>query len=414
MFCLELGGRALVGSSPEIHVRCEDGRVEVRPIAGTRPRAEDPARTARLAEELLADPKERAEHIMLVDLARNDIGRVCEYGTVRVPELMVIERYSHVMHIVSDVVGRLAPGRDAYDVMRATFPAGTVSGAPKIRAMEIIAELEAARRGPYAGAVGYFGFDGNLDSCITIRTVLLDGAAYVQAGAGIVADSVPATANTRRRATRRAACSRRWRCRAGLRARGAEDGMILVIDNYDSFTYNLVQYLGELGAEVKWCATTRSPSSRSRRCAGAIVVSPGPCSPNEAGCRATSSARSAPAPAGVRRVPGPPVHRPGVRRARGARGPADARQDLADPARRHEACFRGHAEPFRGDPLPLPAGRARLLPDCLDRRSPPRPPRARSWACAPDPAGVRRPVPPRIDPMINRLGEPETPSPGRQ
>ncbi len=192
MFCLEFGEQRIVGSSPEIHVRCEDGRIEVRPIAGTRPRSEDPARDQALAEELLADPKERAEHIMLVDLARNDIGRVCAYGTVRVPELMVIERYSHVMHIVSDVIGDLAPDRDAYDVMKATFPAGTVSGAPKIRAMEIIAEQEAERRGPYAGAIGYFSFTGNLDSCITIRTVLLRGdRAYVQAGAGIVADSVP-------------------------------------------------------------------------------------------------------------------------------------------------------------------------------------------------------------------------------
>jgi anthranilate synthase component I len=165
----------------------------MRPIAGTRPRSTDPDCDRALAEELLADPKERAEHIMLVDLARNDLGRVCEPGSVAVPELMVIERYSHVMHIVSDVTGRLAAGRDIYDVLRSTFPAGTVSGAPKIRAMEIIAELETARRGPYAGAVGYIGFDGNLDSCITIRTIILDeGRAYVQAGAGIVADSVPA------------------------------------------------------------------------------------------------------------------------------------------------------------------------------------------------------------------------------
>jgi len=192
MFCLDLGDSAMVGSSPEVHVRGEDGRAEVRPIAGTRPRANDPARDRELAEQLLADPKERAEHIMLVDLARNDLGRVCTYGSVTVPELMVIERYSHVMHIVSDVTGELRPGMDAYALMRATFPAGTVSGAPKIRAMEIIAALEKARRGPYAGAVGYFSFNGNLDSCITIRTIILDlGQAYVQAGAGIVADSDP-------------------------------------------------------------------------------------------------------------------------------------------------------------------------------------------------------------------------------
>ena len=192
MFCLDLGGSAMVGSSPEVHVRNEGGHVEVRPIAGTRPRSSDEAEDQRLERELLADPKERAEHIMLVDLARNDLGRVCRYGSVRVPELMVIERYSHVMHIVSDVTGEVGPDFSSYDVMRATFPAGTVSGAPKIRAMEIIAALENCRRGPYAGAVGYFGFEGNLDSCITIRTIILDqGKAFVQAGAGIVADSDP-------------------------------------------------------------------------------------------------------------------------------------------------------------------------------------------------------------------------------
>ncbi|MFH0954313.1 MAG: anthranilate synthase component I [Verrucomicrobiota bacterium] len=192
MFCLDLGDSAMVGSSPEVHVRCEDGHAELRPIAGTRPRSDDPAKDEQFAKDLLADPKERAEHIMLVDLARNDLGRVCTYGTVRVPELMVIERYSHVMHIVSDVVGELRRELDPFELMRATFPAGTVSGAPKIRAMEIIAELERSRRGPYAGAVGYFSFDGNLDSCITIRTIILDvGKAFVQAGAGIVADSEP-------------------------------------------------------------------------------------------------------------------------------------------------------------------------------------------------------------------------------
>lgn len=193
MFCLELGGRTLIGTSPEIHVRCEEGQVEIRPIAGTRPRSRDPEKDRRLEEELLADPKERAEHVMLVDLARNDIGRVCDYGSVKVSELMVIERYSHVMHIVTDVVGKLGDAYDGYDLMRATFPAGTVSGAPKVRAMEIIAELEIDTRGPYAGAVTYFGFTGNLDSCITIRTILLEGGkAHVQAGAGIVADSDPA------------------------------------------------------------------------------------------------------------------------------------------------------------------------------------------------------------------------------
>ena len=192
MFCLDLGESALVGASPEIHVRCEDGQVEVRPIAGTRRRGRTEEDDLAMEKELLADPKEVAEHVMLVDLGRNDVGRVCEFNSVTVPEQMIIERYSHVMHIVSDVEGTLSPEHDMYDVMRATFPAGTVSGAPKIRAMEIIAELEKSKRGPYAGAVGYFSFDGNLDSCITIRTIVLDkDKAYVQAGAGIVADSIP-------------------------------------------------------------------------------------------------------------------------------------------------------------------------------------------------------------------------------
>ncbi len=192
MFCLDMGESAIVGTSPEIHVRCEDKTVEVRPIAGTRPRGKTVEEDLALEKDLLADPKECAEHIMLVDLGRNDIGRVCDFNTVEVPDLMVIERYSHVMHIVSDVTGHLSGGHDEYDVMRATFPAGTVSGAPKVRAMEIIAELEKSKRGPYAGAVGYFNYNGNFDSCITIRTVILDkNKAYVQAGAGVVADSVP-------------------------------------------------------------------------------------------------------------------------------------------------------------------------------------------------------------------------------
>jgi anthranilate synthase component 1 len=190
MFLLDFGGFQLVGASPEVHVRCEEGRVEIRPIAGTRWRGKTPEEDARLEKDLLADEKERAEHLMLVDLARNDIGRVCDFGSVRVPEFMVIEKYSHVMHIVSGVEGTLQKGRSAYDLMRATFPAGTVSGAPKIRAMQVISELEQCQRGPYAGAVGYFSFNGNIDSCITLRTALLkDGVAYVQAGGGIVADS---------------------------------------------------------------------------------------------------------------------------------------------------------------------------------------------------------------------------------
>jgi anthranilate synthase component I len=192
MFLLELAGFALVGASPEIHVRCEDRRVEIRPIAGTRPRGKTPEQDTALEKELLADPKERAEHVMLVDLARNDLGRVCDFGSVQVKDLMIIERYSHVMHIVSQVEGRLSAGRSLYDLMRATFPAGTLSGAPKIRAMQIISELEQTTRGSYGGCVGYFSFNGNLDTCITIRTALIkDGKAYVQAGGGWVNDSTP-------------------------------------------------------------------------------------------------------------------------------------------------------------------------------------------------------------------------------
>ncbi len=192
MFLLELDGFALVGASPELHVRCEEGKVEIRPIAGTRRRGKTDDEDKALEKELLADPKERAEHVMLVDLARNDIGRVCDFGSVSVKDLMIVERYSHVMHIVSQVEGNLSADKSNYDLMRATFPAGTVSGAPKIRAMQIISEFEQTTRGTYAGCVGYFSFNGNLDTCITIRTALIkDGRAFVQAGGGWVNDSTP-------------------------------------------------------------------------------------------------------------------------------------------------------------------------------------------------------------------------------
>jgi anthranilate synthase component 1 len=192
MFILEAGDFSIVGASPEVHVRLTDGLVEIRPIAGTRRRGSTVAEDVALEKELLADEKERAEHLMLVDLARNDIGRVCRFGSVKVPEMMVVERYSHVMHIVSQVEGQIAPDKTAYDLMRATFPAGTVSGAPKIRAMQIIAQYEPSQRGFYAGALGYVGYDGNMDTCIMLRTALLkNGQIHIQAGAGVVADSVP-------------------------------------------------------------------------------------------------------------------------------------------------------------------------------------------------------------------------------
>ncbi len=192
MYYLNFGELKMIGSSPEILVRCENKKVETRPIAGTRPRGKDEDEDKRLKKELLQDIKERSEHIMLVDLGRNDIGRVCKPGTVKVSEFMFVEKYSHVMHIVSNCEGVLSKDKDVYDVLKAGFPAGTVTGAPKIRAMEIIDELENTKRGPYAGAVGYFSLSGNMDTCINIRTILVKGKkAFIQAGAGIVADSVP-------------------------------------------------------------------------------------------------------------------------------------------------------------------------------------------------------------------------------
>jgi anthranilate synthase component 1 len=192
MFLMEDADFSVVGASPEVHVRLTDGKVEIRPIAGTRHRGKDEAEDLALEKDLLADQKERAEHLMLVDLARNDIGRVCQYGSIEVPDYMTIERYSHVMHIVSQVVGTISNDKTAYDLMRATFPAGTLSGAPKVRALQIIAELEGSQRGIYGGALGYFGYEGNHDSCIAIRTaVIKNGNIYIQSGAGVVADSIP-------------------------------------------------------------------------------------------------------------------------------------------------------------------------------------------------------------------------------
>jgi anthranilate synthase component 1 len=192
MFYLRLGDHTLVGASPEVMVRVEGRDITLRPIAGTRPRGANEAQDKAMERELLADPKEQAEHVMLVDLGRNDVGRVSEIGSVKVTEYMVVERYSHVMHIVSNVVGRLRDDCDAFDAFRATFPQGTVSGAPKIRAMEIIDEVESVRRGIYAGAVGYFSYTGNTDTAIALRTLLVkNNRVYIQAGGGVVADSDP-------------------------------------------------------------------------------------------------------------------------------------------------------------------------------------------------------------------------------
>jgi anthranilate synthase component 1 len=193
MFFFEADDFCLVGSSPEMLVKLQAGEVLLCPIAGTRPRGKTAVEDARLESELLADPKENAEHAMLVDLGRNDLGRVCEFDSVALKEHKKIERYSHVMHLVSTIAGQLKKGQDMFDLFRAAFPAGTVTGAPKIRAMEIISELESVRRGPYAGAMGYFGANGNMDMCLTIRTIIFKGNRYfIQAGAGIVYDSKPA------------------------------------------------------------------------------------------------------------------------------------------------------------------------------------------------------------------------------
>jgi len=192
LFYLKMDDAVLLGASPEVLVRLEGKQIELRPLAGTRRRGKTPEEDKEMERDLLGDEKERAEHIMLVDLGRNDVGRVAVIGSVEVTELMGVERYSHVMHIVSNIRGLLAPGKNSFDVFRAAFPAGTVSGSPKIRAMEIIEELEPVRRGPYAGAVGYFSFSGNMDTCITIRSIIIkDGKADIQVGAGIVADSQP-------------------------------------------------------------------------------------------------------------------------------------------------------------------------------------------------------------------------------
>ena len=192
LFFLKLDDMFLIGSSPEVMVRLEEGIAELRPIAGTRRRGKNEQEDRHLADELLEDPKERAEHVMLVDLGRNDLGRIARIGSVQVNQLMVVERYSHVMHLVTNIQAQLSEGKDCFDVLRATFPAGTLSGAPKVRAMEIIDELEPTMRGPYGGAVGYFSYTGNMDLCITIRTILVkDGKVFIQVGAGIVADSDP-------------------------------------------------------------------------------------------------------------------------------------------------------------------------------------------------------------------------------
>ncbi len=281
----------LIGASPEVHVRLEGRRALIRPIAGTRPRGKSASEDAVIEQELLADPKERAEHVMLVDLARNDLGRVCTSGSVHVSEEMVIERYSHVMHIVSQVEGELRPDQDAFDLLQATFPAGTVSGAPKVRAMQIISELEGQPRGIYAGVVGYFSYDGSLDTCITLRTLVMHGdTVYIQAGGGVVADSDPEREYQESLNKARALvvavenAEGRWKTPENIAPMERRGWRVVLIDNYDSFTYNLAQYLGELGADVH---VFRNDAIRvediEARNPTHLVISPGPGTPADAG-----------------------------------------------------------------------------------------------------------------------------------
>jgi anthranilate synthase component I len=277
MYYLKFGEHQIVGSSPEMLVRIDNRMVETFPIAGTKPIAPTRAENTQLSSELLADPKERAEHVMLVDLARNDLGRISKYGTVNVPEFMQVHQYSHVQHIVSQVVGELKDELQSYDVLRAVFPAGTVSGAPKVRAMEIIDELETCRRGPYAGAVGYFSYNGNADFAITIRTLFADkNQAYIQAGAGIVADSVPESEWFETDFKTKALMS-------ALEIAAREKPLkVLVIDNYDSFVYNLVQYIGELGAQtIVYRNDQISLLEAAKLKPDRIVISPGPGNPED-------------------------------------------------------------------------------------------------------------------------------------
>ena len=281
MYFLDFGDFQVAGASPEPLLTVSGRRASTRPIAGTRPRGAGPDDDARIAAELLDDPKERAEHVMLVDLGRNDLGRVCEYGSVAVEDFMTVETYSHVLHIVSSVAGTLRPEVEAMDALAALLPAGTLSGAPKVRAMQIIDELEPVKRGGYGGAVGYLSYAGDLDTAIHIRTVVVkDGVAHIQAGGGTVADARP-DYEFRETQAKAAGCAAGNR---GGRGAGRVGVKVLVIDNYDSFTYNLVQYLGELGAQPEVVRNDRAGVDELlERAPDRVVVSPGPCTPDQAG-----------------------------------------------------------------------------------------------------------------------------------
>ena len=393
MYFLDFEDFQIVGASPEPLVTVSGGRATTRPIAGTRPRGGDADEDEAIAADLLADEKERAEHVMLVDLGRNDLGRVCEFGSVEVETFMAVETYSHLIHIVSSVAGRLRPDVGPMDALRSILPAGTLSGAPKVRAMQIIDELEPVKRGAYGGAVGYLSYSGELDTCICIRTVVMrDGRAHMQAGGGTVAD---AQARLRVRGVPQQGPGGRARDRAGHEARGvAVSTKVLVVDNYDSFTYNLVQYLGELGAEPEVVRNdVETTDELLARRPDRVIVSPGPCTPERGGRLRRGHA---PLPGGrgadARRLPRAPVARAGLRRhASSATCPCTARRPRSrTPAR---ACS-------PGCPSPLQVGRYHSLvvepslPDALviDRDGR----RRGDGGRAPRAARVRRPVPPRV------------------
>ena len=284
MYFLRLGNESIVGASPEMLVRCRGPRLDYRPIAGTRPRGATKAEDRLLASEMRSDEKEVAEHMMLVDLGRNDLGRVADYGSVQLEDLMRVECYSHVQHLVSSLHARLRGDLDRFDAFGSCFPAGTVTGAPKVRAMEIISQLEPDTRGIYAGAMLYADYSQNLDSCIAIRTIVMrDGKASVQAGAGIVADSVPES-EYEETINKAKAMFRAIEIAEKETERNQHSNMILVIDNYDSFTYNLVQYLGELGEDIVVRRNDKvTVKEVEALCPDRILISPGPGTPDQAG-----------------------------------------------------------------------------------------------------------------------------------
>ena len=383
MFLLELGEYALVGSSPETHVKLEGTRASLNPIAGTTAAGDGDA------ELLLGSEKDRAEHVMLVDLGRNDLSRVCRPGSVHVERFLQVERFSHVTHLVSEVAGELRDGVGAWDLLRATFPAGTVSGAPKVRAMQIISELEGYRRGFYAGVVGYHIPGVGLDTCIALRTLLLsEGVAYLQAGGGVVADSDPAAEHqeclNKLGAVERAVELAEGSCRLL---------MLLLIDNYDSFTYNLAHLFGELGVEVVVRRNDEITVAEAEQLAPShVVISPGPGRPENAGVSEEIVRRVRRSRAGARRLPRASGDRRGLRRRDRAGTLARARQGHEREPRRARH-LRGAPGGVRRGALSLARGDVRArVPRGLrhvrrrrgDGRAPPRAARRRR----PVPSGV--------------------------